>query len=190
MENILIPTKTSDKSVEIYTAGLKRALEDYVFKEVTLNGITYPTVPPPILEIILSASHMHHFTRSFTDPSFDYDESYEAGETIGDLHCNSFQGKRIKREKPNMTPSEISNMLAYYKSNQEYGKSLKEAIPNVEKLIRSVAEIKEKVYADILESLIYAVEEACRSVVPGMGMNCAENVFLLLTRNKIGRAHV
>jgi len=185
MENVPTPTKTVDGSLEKYIALLKHALETHVFREVTIDNVVYQTIPPEVLHVILTAEYIKkHFVPAFTDPSFDFDNSYESPETIGDLHGNAFQGKKIRLEKPNMTPAEISNMLAHYKSNREYGKALRETIPNVGALIRTNEDfIKEKVYADIFEALLCAIEEACASVLPGIGMTCSELVFLSLTRN-------
>ena len=172
MNALSTPTKIIEDTKELYSAQLKSVLEDKVFGEAYIDGVKYPTVPPQDKDKILSSENMKkYFIPAFTDESIDYEQNYETLETMGDLWANTFIGEKIIRKWPNITPSELSNMLAYYKSNREFASNIISTIPSINRLIRirDKDNIPSKVYADIFEALIYAVKAACNSVSPGIG---------------------
>jgi dsRNA-specific ribonuclease len=171
---------------------IEMVIRDKVLTSVEVGPITMKTIPPNILPQVLSAENLNkYFYRAFTHDSYDYDNSYELLETLGDLMINTIVSNRIIEAHPNLNPKELSNMLAYYKSNKVFGDLIVTAfgeykLKDLIFMSEYVSEDKyQKIYADVFEALMYAVYISTNQVLPGIGYACAENVYKLLTRGAI-----
>lgn len=165
---------------------IRQALNTYVFV-TTGQGIQGRSIiPKNILSLVLTDQNMvTYFLKVFTHMSADYENSYEQLEFGGDLFGNIFTYRKMLRDYPYLTPEESNNMLSYYKSNEVFATAIKGTIYNVNQLILTASHIEKssKIYGDVFEALLMAVFITCNIVEPGIGFSCAENVFLLLTRN-------
>ena len=164
------------------------------------TGVNIPTInstsiiPIEIIDAMMSPENIEgYFKKAFTHESFNFEKSYDAMEFNGDLLCNLFANRKIKRTNPNLDAEESTNILNYYKSNEIFAEALTTAIPDVERVILTRNDVKktEKMFADVFEALIEAVFQTANSVMPGIGYSCAENVFILLTNSiKIEHKHI
>lgn len=172
------------------------ALKKYVFITISVGARSLKSVPPEQLKLILDGDNAKVFYRAFTHETYDYENSYEKLEILGDLGVNHFVGNAIDEQFPHLTPGEFTNMLAHYKSNSEFGNLIVKAIPEIRDLIliKRREDIKTKVLADVFEALIRAVYLTTNNTLPGIGCPCAEQVYKILSRDfkmdiKYARGH-
>jgi hypothetical protein len=173
----------TDESM-VYAGRLRHALKKTIFVDIFDGNRTYKAVPPNMVDNILSEEMMiKYFIPAFTHQSIDYENNYEKLEKIGDLFANAFIGKIITEKFPDLDPSEISNMLSHYKSNIEFSNLMSKL--NLDEFIRISSKfvISDKIKGDVFEALVYAIIEACNSVLPGIGYACSFNVYKLITRD-------
>src|SRR3972149_7293404 len=83
----------------------------------TIDGKQMKIVPDSVFEQLFTTERFKIFRQSFTHESYDYNNSYESIETHGDTMINTITDLVIAEHFPYLDPSEVSNMLAYYKSN-------------------------------------------------------------------------
>jgi dsRNA-specific ribonuclease len=173
-------------------AQIEAAIRDKVLTTVNVGTITMKTIPSYIMDDVLSAENLKDlYFRAFTHDSYDYDNSYELLETLGDLMINTIVSNRIIEAHPDLNQKELSNMLAYYKSNKVFGDLIVAAFGEyrLKDLIFMSKDVNEdkyqKIYADVFEALIYAVYVSTNKVLPGIGYACAENVYKLMSRGAI-----
>jgi len=120
---------------------------------------------------------------AFVDRSFDYLNNYEMFEAYGDPIVNALTSERISIEFPQLRESQdISNMLAYYKSNSYFTSCVRSTIPDIDSLIRKRGiVVGEKIYADIFEAFFFAIQRAVNRIKFPMGKIVVENLYTKFT---------
>lgn len=168
---------------------LIQALSQYILPKtgITVSSVSTGSIlPPEVIDHMMLEVNIHkYFNKAFTHQSYSYENSYEQLEFSGDLLCNMFVYKKVKRVLPNLDPEESTNICSYYKSNEIFEEALTSSIPGADSLILVGKGFTktQKIYADVFEALIQAIYESSNSFMPGIGYGCAENVFNFLTRN-------
>lgn len=179
--------------------AVRTALHKFVFApEITIGDKTgIKLLPPNVVEHLTHPDMVREFfLKTFTHVSAgeSYTQvagrvrvsqnNYEEQELAGDSLANLFVIEDIRSEFPDISISERNNLLSYYKSNEVFGKALRDSIPGVDALIRTAPSYtrQEKMYGDVMEALVMAVCDAGNTIIPGYGYACARNVFTLLMR--------
>ena len=176
-----------DLLADPYYVLLLNSLKTNILASVTLtDGRKLNVIAPSIMDRILPIS-LPRFAQAFTTEYYDMSDlstSYEQYETLGDLFCNKLIGLVIHRHFPDLNQAELSNMLAYYKSNREFARYIGIAIPNINQLIRRKPgmEVSTKMLGDVFEALIYVTYLVVDETVRGAGDAAAENLFHVLSR--------
>lgn len=153
---------------------------------VTPDGKTVKVVPDVVLTLIISNSDaIDGFIRDFTTSFYDPDFNYEVDETIGDLFVNAMTGLRAITEFSDLTPSQLSYIIAYYKSNEYLKMCIESTIPNVKNFIRDPepdkSKLDDKVYGDVFEALMKGTFTAVEYVQKGLGWPVITNLHTKLT---------
>jgi hypothetical protein len=184
-----------------YYTRLAGALREHIFaapiviKSPTSEPIRLRVVPDRVLpdgrlliDAILSGANLARLAQAFTDETFSND-NYELLEAAGDTIGNKLMGVACLRQLPHLNSEEFSNILAYYKSNVFLGEQLLLNFPRVEQLIRMGTnshgekhKITNKMYGDVFEALLAAVDEVVDGLISGLGDAVTRNVFNVLTR--------
>lgn len=151
----------------------------------TRDGKSIKVLPDKIKDQIFGDQELvERFIRyAFTTSSYDFDANYESDETVGDLYVNAITGDRAIECYPSASPSELTNMIAYYKSNQYLKMCIISVIPNIKQLIREddVDNMDDKVYGDIFEALIRVTFVIVREIQRGLEYSAIELLYTKLT---------
>lgn len=178
---------------------IRQVLVKYVFSPPTLVGA--PIFPKELLDKMVSNDTIRsRYVKVFTHISASSgkprqgsgrvlitEDNYEKTEFVGDMFANFIVADQILDRRPNLLLKEITNLTSHYKSNYVYGSALQQSIPNIGDIILKspTYELTMKNYADVFESLIYAIIKAGNDIMPGWGYACAANAFALLTRSVV-----
>ena len=190
--DILTVIKISQESVSQYREFLASELKNNILSPITLKGgETRHILPPDIIREILSekgkALYLPIFAQAFTHKTFDYENSYNPLEIIGDLKCNSITADLIKSHYPEINEAQLSNMLSYYKSNRQFTTFIGQRIKNYSQLIRIREDesITENILGDVFEALVEATFDVTNRIKNGIGYGCAQNMYRSLSQGFI-----
>ncbi len=193
-------------SADPWLANQAVVIDKRLFRNVLLDGKPVNVIPPALVPKVLSKRNMEDFFapvfthRSYRPPMTadgkkKRTESWERFETDGDAVLNRFISKQILKEHGDtITNDEQNKLLAHYKSNQEFGKFIRQAIPEIDSVTDAgpfvrrtmhMDALEPKMYGDILEALASAMEQAIDREMKGLGAACVENVLRVITRNFI-----
>lgn len=153
---------------------------------VTPDGKTVKVMPDAVLVAITTdGTTIDAFIKDFTTSFFDPDFNYESDEYVGDLFVNALTGLRAVTLYPDLTASQLSYIVAYYKSNEYLKMCIESTIPNIKNYIRDPetdkSKIDDKVYGDVFEALMKGTFSAVDNVQKGLGWPVITNLYTKLT---------
>lgn len=144
-----------------YLTNLQRWIYDNVIIHITKRQELY--------EGYLNIKSMQTFARAFTHETYS-DNNYELYEMIGDKYLSACLVQLIIVDFPNLSPSDLTEMNAYYSSDEVQSEIMRKC--GGDKFIRVGNSIKEGGYnvaGDVFEALAAAVFIVSDSVIPGSG---------------------